>query len=279
MKRIIPLVVCLALGIPTLADYGSWFEPPTYNGSPAGVPATGQDGWTLPSGISQNIFTYAGNAWGFATNPYGSEQFMAGRSQGGTNLARAQHTNDFTTRDMWTATYDIAAVWSGLPPSAINLSSFSLQPDPGTGVPTNKTFILLNNWMDPNNPTLGWKAEFNIYSATGAYLQNQSPGPAFTNLLYNHWYRQATTWSFTTNQFLSVSMTDLTTLETTTYDVTGLGWYVGGGASSNLPRPTGLRFFVGGAAGNTMGFDNLSIPEPAALVLLLIGLTALRRVR
>lgn len=277
MKRIIPLVVCLALGVPTLADFFSGFEPPLYNGSAAGVVATGQDGWYLPSGIDQLIFTYAGNAYGFPVNPYGGEQFLAGRSQGGANLARAQHDNDFTLHDIWAAQYDIAANWSGTLPAAINLSSFSMQPDPGTGVPTNKTFIALNNWMDPNNPALGWKAEYNVYNAAGSYIQNQSPGPAFTNLLYNHWYRQTTKLSFSTNQILSVTMTDLTTLVGTTYDTTGLGWYVGGGANSNLPLPTAFRFFVGGAAGNTMGFDRVLLPEPGALALLLVGLAALRR--
>src|SRR6516162_9684196 len=55
------------------------FEAPDYNGSPAGVAVSGQQGWYLPSdpgSTDQFVFTYDGNALGIPANPFGQDQFL-----------------------------------------------------------------------------------------------------------------------------------------------------------------------------------------------------------
>ncbi len=273
MKTATAATVVAALAASALADIRTGFEGPTYVGSAAGTVATGQDGWTLPAGIDANIFTYAGNAPGFAINPTGGDQFIGGRSNGGTDFARAQHTNDFTTDNRWLLAYDFAALWDGTPPSAANLSSFSLQDSVAA-----RSFIALNNWTDNADPSLGWKAEYNVFDAAGAALVNQSPGAAWTNLTPNHWYRQATVIDFSTNAILEVRLTDLTT--NTTSVATPSGWFLLGGATPTQPMPTAVRFFHGGNAGNNMGWDNLVvIPGPSSLALVGVGMLAMRRRR
>lgn len=256
------------------ADYTANFEAPTYSGSAAGVSATGQDGWYLPAGIDSKIYTYAGNTPGFAVNPEGGDQFLAGRSEGGTNFARAQHDVDFSTRDTWVFSYDFAALYDGLLPAAVNLGSFSTQP---STLPTTKTFIALNNWVDVNNPALGWKAEYNVFDATGAAINNQSPGAEWTSLVTNHWYRQSLTWETTSNQITVVTLMDLTTGET--WVANPSNWYAQGGLNSTLPLPTSIRVFTGGSAGDNTAWDNVSvIPEPTTL-LLIFGVAAIVRRR
>lgn len=73
------------------------------------VDANGQQGWYTPGvagTIGQFIYTYADNARGLSANPAGGAQFLGGRSDGGTALARAQHDFDFSTATTWTLTFD-----------------------------------------------------------------------------------------------------------------------------------------------------------------------------
>src|SRR5205823_12458607 len=79
------------------------------------------------------------------------------------------------------------------------------------------------------------------------------------------------TFDLTSHLVTSVSLTDLTTAMTNTANPTG--WYMQGGAGGGaFPLPTAFRFFAGsGTAGNTAGWDNLSIvgvPEPSSIALL-----------
>jgi hypothetical protein len=233
-----------------LAQYGTGFEAPDYTGSPEGVVLTGQDGWYLPAGIDALVFTYADNALGFPANPEGGEQFIGGVSAGGTSFARAQHDVDFSVAEEWIFSYDIAVTYTGQIPAALNLASFSLQDSVVA-----RHFISLNNFMDLNDPSLGWKAEFNVWDAAGAPIVNQSPGAAWTNLANNHWYRLTASVNFTTNTLSHVTITDLETGETTHADV---NWYLTGGETPALPLPTAIRCFVGGSAGDTAGYDNVS---------------------
>lgn len=268
MKQLLAIMAGLALCTAASADFGTGFEAPDYNASAAGVLLTGQQGWYLPAvdgSVDYNTYTYAGNALGFSANPEGSEQFVAGRSQGGTLLARAQHALDFSTSDQWQISFDLAAKFDGTLPSAANLSSFSLQPSA-----TNTYFQTLNNWVDVANPVL-WNA--NYVTAENA-APGISPGPAWQNLSPDHWYRETTVFKFSTLQFLSVSIEDLTTMQEST--VYPIGWHL---IAGNAVLPTDVRIFAGGGAGNIMGWDNLSIvvPEPAALALLALSALALRR--
>jgi hypothetical protein len=284
MRYVYCAMVALCGIAPAGAQTNIDFEAPTYSGSAGGTLLTngfgggGQDGWYQPTngGADQSVFTYAGNTLGMNANPNGGDQFIGGTSGGGSLFPRAQRAHDFSTANAWTVSYDMAANWLGQGASAPNLSSVSLQPST-----TNRSFIALNNFIDLNNPAAGWKAEYNVYDAANNALVNQSPGPEWTNLSLSHWYMQSTSFDFTTNLITEVTLTDLTTGVTATANP--VGWYLFGGANGNLPIPTDVRFFVGGAAGNTMGFDNLSVevvPTPGAMALLALGgLVSARRKR
>lgn len=272
MKRILSIVLAAGCGVAN-ADVHIDFEGPLYTGSAAGTIATGQDGWTLPAGVDSKIFTYAGNAPGIALNAFGGEQFLSGTSQGGTSFARAQRNIDFSAGGVFVMSYDFAAVFTGTAPSADNLGSFSLQDSV-----TAKSFIALNRWIDNADPSLGWKAEYNVFDASGAALNNQIPGAAWSRLANNHWYRQTTVVNLTTNEILRVAIEDLTTGDVASVNPTG--WFVAGGAASARPMPTAVRFFMGGNAGNTMGWDNLDIvPAPGTLALVGVGLLGAARRR
>lgn len=277
--RILASLVCAAAACSSVhAQYYTGFEAPQYNASAAGVVASGQQGWYQPvaGGIDQNIYTYTGNALGLVQNPVGGNQFIGGRSGGGTLAARAQINTDFGP-SAWTIAYDFAGNWLGVGSSAINLGSFSLQHDT---VPAGsfRQFIAIKNFVDLANPAAGMKLEFNVFDAAGLALNNQLPGPAWGNMQSNHWYRQYISFDLSTNRILSLTLLDLHTglSSTVTPD-----WYMTGGAASTLALPNGVRFFVSGAEGNALGWDNLSVvPAPGTLGLLAAGLVVgLRRRR
>jgi hypothetical protein len=234
-------------------QYESGFEPPLYTGSPEGVSVSGQDGWYLPpvGGQDGKVYTYADNVLGFPANPTGGEQFEGGVSDGAL-FPRAQHDHNFvgsSTEIDFIIGYDTAVKYTGNFPAAANLASFSLQDSTVA-----RFFISLNNFEDPNTATT-WKAEFNVYDAAGTPLNNQSPGAAWTGLAVDHWYRLTATVNFHTNRLFHVTITDLTTGDTSEADVP---WYLTGGENPVLPRPTAFRCFVGGSAGSTAGYDNVS---------------------
>jgi hypothetical protein len=157
--------------------------------------------------------------------------------------------------------YDAAASFNGTAPSAQNLGSFSLQPEANVAAPSIQTYIQLNTWVDPNNPTT-WSAGYLAYTAAGVQFAGSGmfAGPEWQNLPINHWFRFCTTVDFTLHSITTVSITDLTTNVTTTAQPTG--WFLGGGQNSTLAVPSGVRFFAGGALGNIMGWDNLNLGSP-----------------
>ena len=284
MKTGIKVLACLGVGLlvaATNAEWSSGFEPPTYIGSPAGVDLNGQDGFYNPSpadSVSFKVYSYAGNALGLPANPFGGEQFVGGTGPGGSIFARSQR--DMTYGDgtgLWTAAFDIAATYTGSGASNQNLGSFSTQPLDIYN-PTAAAYICLTQWVDINNPTL-WDANYVCFDAAGAYVYPAVvPDPAFHNLAIDHWYRWSTTFDFDSNMITEVSIMDLDTGTSATYNPTG--WYLGGGAGGGLAPPNGFRFFAGAAdpAGNTLAFDNLNIvPEPAGMLLLVLAGIGLRR--
>ncbi len=264
--------VCAALALCAAAqaqlDVGG-FEAPAYVLGPltdADIPPTGsgQNGWYLPVALSTpcDVELYGSDVWGFSLNPDGCSQFITGRNNGASpQFARAQHDVTFTAADRWTICFDLNPQFTGTPGEANDfLGSVSLQPSAAAVY-----FQTLYTWVDLLNPT-NFDANMVYWDAAGVQvpLPGVPPGPEWTNLNANGWYRQSITIDFGTNQILSTSITDLATNVTTTVDTGALGWYMTGGASPTLPRPTAFRFFTGGGsgagpAGNTIAWDNLRI--------------------
>lgn len=258
----------------------SGFELPEFSGTAGGSSFVGVQGWyqPVPTGIEESVYTYSGNALGFAQNPVGGNQFIGGSSQGSPLFARAQKNFDYGS-GAHTIAYDMAANFNGVGDSALNLSSVSLTSEFGAAG-SFKSFIALNNFVDLTNPAAGFKAEFNVFDSTGAATNNLSPGAAWQNLDTNHWYRQLIDFDFATNRITSVTILDLTSGMSTTANPDG--WYLTGGASSTLDLPDGFRFFIGGANGNSMGWDNIYVvPAPASLLAFagLAGVAGVRRRR
>lgn len=286
MKNVIIAVCGLALVSSAQAQLVSNFEAPTYAGSPGGTALTngfglgGQDGWYNPVNGSTdgNVFTYAGNAWGIVNNPTGAGQFGAVRNSGATGFGRAQHAVNFTS-GVYTASFDICMDrFTGVLPALNNLGSFSLQPSA-----TNRFWQTLYTW---DNLATGnaFDANYQFHNAAGALQTATLPGGAWDALNMNTWYRQSTTWDFGTNLILSVSIDNLhDAAGPTVVDVSGLGWYLAGGAAPTQALPTDVRFFAGGGTDNihVVAFDNLEIvPAPASIALLgMGGLLAGRRRR
>ncbi len=235
------------------------FEAPDYDGSAAGVPVAPQQGWYVPStagSVDQFVFTYEGNALGLPANPFGEDQFLGAQSLNVGDFPRAQLDFDWSQATVWTVSYDISTGFNGTPPANDFLGSFSLQDSLVA-----RYFIAVNGWVNPDTADQ-WNALYIVFDSTGSMIDplGLSPGPAWRNLAVDHWYNESTTFDFDSNTILSVSITDLDSGDTATFEPNG--WYLAGGAVSRPPLPTGLRFFVGGGdavPGNVGAWDNLEI--------------------
>ena len=277
--------LCAALALVACAEaqaqFVSGFEAPVYAGSAAGTIITGQDMFYNPVAGSQDglVMTYAGNSLGLPANPTGGDQFVA--SIGADPLPAVPVPFSRAQRDIvygsgtgvWTAAFDIAAATALVTtlPASDNIGSFSTQLFPGE-----QTLIALARWTDPLTAA-NWNADYVWFDAIGTQLIEQVPDPGFQNLQIDHWYHWSSTFDLTTNQVLSVSITDLTTAVTATHNP--VGRFLFGGAAG-APTPTGFRFFGGTNAGspnrNALAFDNLSIiPEPGVVSLLVLGGSAM----
>jgi hypothetical protein len=262
------------------ADYYTGFELPNFNGSAAGTSIAGQQGWYTPpvaGSVDGRVHTYGGNVHGIVQNPVGGNQFAVTQPASTSSFARAQYDYPFGS-SQYTVSYDIAGVFEGATPSALNLSSFSLN-HPTLASGAFRGFIAINNFVDLNNPSAGLKIEFNVFNAGGTTTPNLSPGAAWQNLAYNNWYRQYVTFDLATNLVNSITLVNLHTGASST--VNPQGWYMDGGAGSTLPLPASIRLFGGGNTGNVTGWDNIHIvPAPGSLALLAgAGLLAARRRR
>jgi hypothetical protein len=264
MKRLIwlamPILLCASASADTLFQVPG-FEAPDYNGSAGGTLLTGQQGWINPVAGSSDfkVYTYAGNTLGIAPHPAGgAAQFAAGRSAGSSAYGRAQHTNNWAADDVWTVTYDILTKYDGTLPATDNIGSFSLQPSA-----TAKYWQSIFQFEDPNTAT-AWKSGYFVqeFPNTGPA---GIPGPAWRNLAFNHWYRESVNFRFSDRLILSISITDLNTMQTTTVNP---GWHL----VNQAGFPDSFRFFTGGTtAGNITAWD---IPEPGTF-LMALGLAAL----
>ncbi len=278
MFKAVTIVAGLALTGAAQAQYATNFEPPTYAGSAAGTALTngfgggGQDGWYNPVNGSTDgkVFTYAGNAVGLVNNPTGNAQFAAVQNFGASGFGRAQHAINFLSNTTYTASFDINFDrFGGVLPAINNLGSFSLQPSA-----TSRFWQTLYTW---DNLATGnaYDANYVFFNAAGVQQANTLPGPDWDALRLNTWYRQSTTWDFTTNQILSVSIDNLhDAAAPVVVDVSAMGWYLAGGANPTQAIPTDVRFFAGGGANNihVFGFDNFEIiPAPASMAMLALG--------
>ncbi len=258
MRRLGVLILMLVLaGLARAQQYTTGFENPPYSATPAGVPLAGQDGWFNPIAGSApyTVHPYTGNGFGFQPNPSGQIQFTGGANGGGTALARAQHSVNFASNDVWTASWDMAVKFLPISPPASNpIGSFSLQDSV-----TQRSFSLLATWSNINSPT-AWNAGFLIYDAGGVPVPQPGAfaGLAWQGLLANHWYRLTATLCFRRIRILEGWHTALNTLAVTTGQPAG--WYLLGGPSPGQPLPTGVRFATAGnIAGNAIGWDNLDV--------------------
>lgn len=261
--RYLVVVAILLICATANATLVTGFETPDYA---TGV-LTGQNGWTMPSGTDYLVYSYAGNALGVSTNPYGGEQFIGGAAQASSVFPRAQHDEAFAGGGVWTLQYDMTALYRGVLPSAHNLGSSSLQPSASA-----RFWQTLEQWNDLATAT-NWHSWYMVATAAGVMdaAPGRSPGAAWDNLNPNNWYRQWTTFDFTTNMVTEVGITDLMTGVTSVYNPTD--WYLAGGATPTQPMPTALRLFAGGAEGNVMAWDNVSmVPEPGTMSLMALGL-------
>jgi hypothetical protein len=246
-------VLLLAAGQAT-AQHSADFEG--LNASPDGVQLNDQDGYynpDPPNSVSCLVYTYDGNVLGLPQNGGGSEQFVGCTGPAGNRFARSQKDVPYGDgTGQWVASMDVAITFTGNLPTAQNTGSFSTQLHPNAA-----TMILLARWTDPNTAQT-WNADAVWFSATNVQLIEALPDNRFQNLAIDHWYRWSLKFDLDTNLVLSISITDLDTNETATYEP--VDRYLWGG-SAGAPPPTGLRFFAGATAnaGNTTCWDNLEI--------------------
>jgi len=260
-------VGALLLASPGIAQVSTGFEPPDFNGSPDGTSIVGQQAWYTPavSGTEDgSVFTYDGNALGLSADPNGETQFCGGTSAMLGDFVRTQKDFDFGAADQFTASWDIAITFNGTLPASNNISSFSVQDST-----TTRSWIAVNPWTNPDTAD-SWVAGFITYDASGMTIDPGglpvAPGPEFTNLQLDHWYRESITFDFSNNAIVSISITDLASGDTATYSP---NWYMQGGAISSGPRPTAVRIFIGGGdmvLGNAAAYDNLSVEATTGAV-------------
>ena len=260
-------VCALFLAAPlALAEYEQDFDG--LNGSPDGVPLTGQDGYYTPAGtesVDFLVYAYEDNVIGIPQNPEGGSQFIAGTGPGDGVYARAQRDMVFDEGTLWKLQYDFCATFLGTGESAQNLGSFSVRSSE-----TDNDYIHLMSWVDPLDPST-FNAFYMAYDFGGSQFAQpgESPGPGWEGLEVNHWYRAWTIVDLETNLILEVGIVDLEFMTEATYEPAD--WYLEGGGGGGVGPPIAFRFFAGGSVpGNTAAFDNavivLEAPVPVVEV-------------
>jgi hypothetical protein len=263
------------------AQFADDFE--THIAASAGVPNAGQNGWFVPavaSTLDTNAYTYAGNVLNLPAHPSGGLNFAGGINQGGVFNTRMEHA--FGTppySGIWSAQYDICVDYQSTAyPATQNIGSFSLQPST-----TSKHWIALATWDTPISTTAaptGWTLDFLFFAgATGNTQVQASVGNAtlgyptggaglpqcFRNLRLRNWYRVKVWWDWGTNTMSRIALKDLNFGWQAFIDLPMTGappWPLLGGLNNIgfYADPTNIRCFIGGTtAGNTAGYDNVSI--------------------
>jgi hypothetical protein len=272
-----PLILILCGATPSVCATIDGFEVdsgtvPTYPGMTA-------DGWYTPnvSGTSAGaVYSYSMLAsYGIATNPNGGNNALAlAQSPTGT-VQRAQTNVNFSSAPTWTIGYDL--LMANLSSTGDSYGTDWIGSFAPQSITANfSSFFVLDGW-DSTAAGSTWSASYYVYDASGNALDPNgvSPGAAWTGLSQNHWYTESTTFSTTSNEIVSVAITDVTTGVTTT--VSPADWYMYGGATA----PAGLDSIRlrGYGATNAALFDNVTLsgstPEPATFALLAGGLAAL----
>ncbi|HZW10515.1 MAG TPA: GC-type dockerin domain-anchored protein [Phycisphaerales bacterium] len=236
-------------GAGAVADVVTGFEAPEYS---IGV-LTGQNGWYLPSagGVDFNVAAYGSDAFGFAVNPTGGEQFLIGQFMA--NHARAQLDVDYTGSTQWEIAYDVNVIYDGSAAATDNIGSASLQDST-----TAATFIPLLMF---NAADTGWNHNVIAYDAAGNQV-TLTPAPEWMDLEFNSWHRATWVVDFATNRVLSGTLVNLSTGASSTVEFADV--YLQGGAAGGRPLPTAFRFFSSGNEANITGWDNLSITPAGA---------------
>jgi hypothetical protein len=280
MRRAIVTLICFTMASAAYASFVTGFEAfEGYTGSAAGTLLTGQQGWYNPVAGSADgkVYTYTGNPYSVPQNPFGGDQFFGGRMEGSAAFARSQHDYNWAAETQVRIAYDWCAKYTGTLPAVDNLGSFSMQPSGSVGGP--QIYMQsLYTWADLTGGTL----------VNAGYLTNETPaappvfpGAAWQNLPVNHWFRQTVLVDMSSKLIVECTIQDLTASGPVTV-ANPSGWHFINYNVVGATLPTAFRCFTGGGsgtspAGNFLAWDNLSIPEPATLALLLIGLAALRR--
>jgi hypothetical protein len=246
------------------------------------APPAGCDGWytpptnLVPGSAAGSVYTYGSlQGSGIAADPAGGNNVLGLRGQGnGGNPTydRAQHDFNFSQSAEWSVGYDLSAV--NLSPSGDTYGTAYIGGFSALSTNGGSAFIVLDAW-DNSSTSSTWTSSYYVYDANGN-VQNPSgmiPGSAWEGLLQNHFYSESTVFDQSTNEIVSVSITDLTTNSTTT--VSPVGWYLSGGA--NAPFVSNAFRFSGLGPTNGLLIDNVSlnaVPEPATLLLTGAGIIA-----
>jgi hypothetical protein len=263
MNRAAFLLAVLLAGATASAQYSTDFE--SMSASATGVSLAGQDGFYLPStsSLDFDVFTYANNSYGIPRNPNGGNNFVAGEAAGSPAFARAQRDISWGPgNSTWSVSYDVlVTAANGTPAGNDYIGSFS--PRMQTGSTT--SYVHLFSWM-PGSSTQ-WQVTYNAYTAGGSSTASPglSPGPKWTDLHIDRWYRFTTDLNFVENRITRVTITDLASGGCDETEFTDL--YLKGGAVGLPAMPWGFRFFTGGAsAGNITAWDNCTISEGPAVL-------------
>lgn len=253
MKRSLTLTIALGCAA---ALYGDGFESPPYNGTSAGIVLSGQQGWINPTpGLPDfRVYDYPANALGFANNPLGQGQFIAGVCGANQTYARVEKANAFGTADLWTVSYMMNVKYNGVPPATNNIAKFSLQPGE-----TAATFNGTAQWPNGQTPTQ-WHYGYEVADALGVMNgTNVYPNTQWRFLPTNQWFRFSTTFDVDTREILYTTMTNMAS--GVTYAEQPIDWFLSSGST-----PSAIRFFVGGTtAGNAIAIDHLNV-RPGGVV-------------